>query len=867
MAALSSLGEPPKALGHEFERAFVYVETAAYSGEFGLLAQAEAFDVRSGSGDQIPTATIRVRHEKSMESHPDYTDFVRDWQVLNSGGVPLSAHLLTMGGRRVQIRTARQAPADDWVLFEGFITAHVLGWSGASQQHRVSRMHAVGTIAAADFDLSQKLFGQWRRNLRAELARRGVTPGGEDAAVLARECVRVGVPLVFNPAGRPNAHYYPITFADETSVYVPTDPEDSLAAVAPTNRAPRPFTVARMLRYLQWAAMQPRFLDDEVSGGNQYDRLHVSKPYGVETAEQLSGAWTPFDLKWGNLSALIEPLLSIDEPAGASDDARRRALLQVLPDVAIDGMSVLEAIVYICDRAGILFHSEQNPDQYGRVQTSAWFTLRGDRADNDPLAPPAPVSGGGPTDIQVGEAEDASQANPATSRGVYIYVPADRFESGSGGLSQFSEFNAQEGEIGIDESATRNGVLEVGSPATFEGAWACVPGWRPDDWWDVNTGSPAAISTAQERIGTSPWNAKYKADEAASVAIVRQYGKVGRYWALNEHARFTPSLYKRTAGPWSTDAAWHPYDFSDPTAGNVFELAVRRTRGWSIRRRRFLPTRARSLGDATDENGVRLGVRLLVSYDSGSTYYPRRCNLRVVDDEAAVMIEDADLAAASLAAPEYQTTGAKADTFPGRFIAGTVRIKVLADVEGDDASWGVSIPRPSKQLNKLSSWDLAVRRDQYRRQLRLRPNASRQSAANATMLFGATDEASFLSPSNRDDSIRMQAEAVRIGRELELRRHNGQFTIPWLARGDRRVLPPVGGYCIGDEVLGIKTQVPLLDIAMAGLIHESQPSARIVAVSYSYTPDEQSTSLIVEDAAFHADAVQAQPESDWEARE
>jgi len=211
--------------------------------------------------------------------------------------VPVNAWEKLLGGRRVQIRTAREHPGDDWVAFEGFVQRLEHGWSGpAKDGSRSLALIAQSTIVAADCEPGQFLFGQWRRSWRGE---RTLRSGGDPGGGHYNECVRVtGLPCVFNPGGKPNRCAYPLEFdnaSDATRrVYVFCDPDDHRA---------EPCTLATMFRYVQWAAMQPAPPTDPA---NAYDVEHMSSLAGLSELH-----WTSYQLKHANLNRLIGDLQDV----------------------------------------------------------------------------------------------------------------------------------------------------------------------------------------------------------------------------------------------------------------------------------------------------------------------------------------------------------------------------------------------------------------------------------------------------------------------------------------------------------------------------------------------------------------------------
>lgn len=841
---ISPLGEAPRFLAYQVERVGLAVEEQPGSGNFypqpWPLLRAS---VSIGVNDQIPRAAVALGPGPLLEPPDQAGAFFRDWQLLDRDGQLRNAWELLGGGRRMQVRTVRQQPQDDWCLFEGWIDNIQLGWSGASAargQARTLELQGTSTIAAAAREVSQALFGQWRRS------RRAVETIIYDAVPQSwqHECVHVGLPAVFNPRGRPNCDPRPLTLDDGRKVYVFSDERD------PDDPRATWWTLSRVLRYLQWAGTQsgPPVPSDP---NDPYTQTYVASIGHANVRPWTSvGLWHS-KLQGGEYNtseSSIDVGPNLDDFVAAhlqgvvyAGDASEPflTLQRPLQTLAVHGMSVMEAIALACDRGAALCHVEHTINTSGRVLTYLRFTSRNDRAAEesehvDGQSAPFPEGITVPFDGSPGDPSYrmVPRATYQSGRGVYLWVPSDRVDDTAWSTAQiWARAIHVEGSIGMAVGGLRDRVLVIGDVSEYESTLPLRPGWTVNSDWDVNQGSQPAIDAAVAAVFSDTFRSKYGGGFWSQYL----YGEVGRLWVLNEDGEFSDAAntYVRGTGPFSTAADWRPFKFL--TTGGVRDLVGRTDDGWSARGRRFQPVLA-----WTRNTHLPLGAVVLLSFDGGSNWMTpietgvaasfdrERCAVRITTPDLTQVVNPRD----------------RSQNFATQYIRGQLRVRVAALVEGDDPLQAWALAQSGGPGN---GWTAVLdRRAAYGRRLRLQPGTSQPAATN--LLLSDAKFSGGLEGFSQDGQSMALREAEQARRELTVPRWAGSVVIPWLWR-DR--FGPVTGYRPGDEVLGIKTQdaVTFLDFTQGDA---SRPAPRIVSVTHRFangqTP-EQSTVLAIESAA------------------
>ena len=797
------LGAPPVDFSSRQERAWVMLEREPGLGIFDVASFMGAnWKVDQGPNGSLTTAQISVNlgidpQALSVNIKP------RDWEVHGLSDRRVNVWDQLLRGRRVRIQTKRQSPASDWIIFDGILTKVAPGWSGSTSSSRTATAFASDLFLAAANEPGQTILGQWRRSRAALMAQLGAMPDPDDPAL--QECVHVtALQTIFNPGGRPNCSPTPIdlnVIDDQTEpVYVFTDVGDPEAEY---------WTVARILRYIDFALLQK-----PIDPGTNLDVPRTSDPDHPEKMRR-QGRWSAYGLDHANLDQLISAMVPLQAEFGS--EFVDRNLLRVLPDVAIDHMNAIEAFSYVADRAGVMFSSRFVALAGGDTLGLLEWTVLGDHSG--PGGDSYPTGG-----FNTGSASTGA-GNPNTgdysTRGLFLYVPSDVSDLPTSIYNANSRENATEGSIVMDESSVRRSVRVTGDADEFEGTWELRPGWLPDAWLDVDPNDSAAVSEAIERIRTAAFQQRYVLDKIEQPEVLEAYGAVLRRWVLNEHGGYRAADYKRASGPWSTEAIWDPYDFR--AEGSVDMLDVRGANGWSVRRRSFRPTIARFFDPTAVSDPVELGMLVQISYDGGQTWYyheystwndPRECGIYFKANDLASIIDPTD----------------RRENFVSQFIRGNLRVRITANIQGDDALQGYAGPQ-ARSWVEIDSNEYISRRGQYARQLR--------SQANSNLALGAV-----LTP-DRDDSNEANGLAQRLRDEFQARRVTGNVTIPYLLRDG---LAPWPGYRLGDEIVGILTSESRTFMPLRGNASGTQPSPRVVGITYRYqdSPAERTTELTLE---------------------
>ncbi len=734
--------------------------------------------------------------------------YPKDWQVHDLSHNATNVWEAVLRGRRVRIQTKRPNPQNDWILFDGVVTKCEPGWSGANvNKSRHATVYAQSIFATAANEPGQTLTGQWRRARDADLAVRDTAGDPEQSEKNA--CVEVlALPPIFNPRGLPNCHPEPLKFTRDED----DDVADEHVYVFADAGSPEaiPWTVAKILRYIEWAVMQP---PPPLAG----ELVDVNRRSDTERGPfrlQLDRRWSSYGLKHRNLDVLLDPAVDINPTAG--EGFAERALLRLLADVAVDHFNAIEAFAMIADRAGLMFYAESLATGSGTTQPFLRWTILGNHAGARDIHVDDGVSSTSPSiDSQYGN-NSATAGIPADGRGLFLYVPTDGTLVSSSIWSTVAKENATEGQVLMDESGVRRGIRVQGEADEYEGSWDLLPGWRPDAWLDVDGSSQVAVDEALARIGTTAFNERYNLDEQSGVNL-EQYGDVLRRWVLNEHGLYDPGAYKRNAGPWSSETVWEPFKFH--TSGFVTNLDNRGDNGWTLRRRTFRPT----IASFFEANPVKLGMLVQLSFDSGVTWQFHRVAVFNNPNECGIYFEENDLT--QIADPTNPSVN-----FVTAFIRNRLRVRVHANIEGDDTLVAVA-GRAARSYVEIDSVEYINRRGQFARQLR-------QSANSQLTGFGVTTP-------DRDDSAEAADLARRLRAEFQARKIAGRVMIPYLLRDGEAIWP---GYRLGDEIVGILTQNSRTYMPLTGVATSEQPSTRVAGIVYRYRhdPAERVTELILE---------------------
>ncbi|MCP4247277.1 MAG: Rieske (2Fe-2S) protein, partial [bacterium] len=101
------------------------------------------------------------------------------------------------------------------------------------------------------------------------------------------------------------------------------------------------------------------------------------------------------------------------------------------------------------------------------------------------------------------------------------------------------------------------------------------------------------------------------------------------------------------------------------------------------------------------------------------------------------------------------------------YIRNKLRIRVLGNIEGDDAVKGFARPDQTRSPNPLSWWEYLDKSAELHRQLRGSANSSLHGVAGVTT-------------ADVDDHAETLHHAERMRAELEIRKYSGQAGLPWL---------------------------------------------------------------------------------------
>jgi hypothetical protein len=380
-----------------------------------------------------------------------------------------------------------------------------------------------------------------------------------------------------------------------------------------------------------------------------------------------------------------------------------------------------------------------------------------------------------------------------------------------------------EGEFLLDDSARRAAIRVNGAPVTYEITLPLVPGWKPDSWWDVDPDDPAAVAAALARVGSSAWESRYLS------ARPSDYDIVGHYWVLNEDRYFTAADYKRNAGPYTEWDKWLPFDFKL----YIPDLAVRGDRGWSTRRRRFLPPLARYPA------GRVLTAAALIEFSVNGDDGPW------VGDVGLVLIH-AERCGISLGESDLTRLATENGDFVRAYIKGLLRVWITARIEGDDACFAVAREEDGWPLPWVTHVDRGegIRHDQ-------RDPATDWPESdyhwNDLWVYG------FTQPPHRDDRPEAANLARRVLDEAGVRRCPGSLQLPYLLRPSDYA--PWDNYKVGDELYHIATDDYRtgIDLTSGGADAVRAPRVAGITFRWSKDPAESTTVLTLEDKTFDQD--------------
>lgn len=878
---LRELGRAPAELGERFDSLYLWVESSPLSNDF-QLSPLPIIDARvqTGANDRIPTAEIRVGLRPSPRDlylSPDATTVQRDWQVQLSPTLVMEAREYFGGARRIQLRTARQQRSDDWCVFEGFIDRLGRGWSGSSRsQPRWLRLYCTSTIAAADRCSGQHIIGQWRRSRAAEIA---INSGSTSSSETNNLCPVTAVPCMFNPGGRGNrdARFVPLDAPAQGS-------EQQLGVFADVGRStrgePEQWTVAQILRYIQWVAIQPAIAPTSQQTDEPYDIVRTARldifGDGVSWTEfplvhwPIPAGWPNGTSRNGEVGPNLNHLLEqwIERTDDGDDSVLSQAMLRKPANLSIEGMSVLEAFAFVCDEAGLLCYTDHQVTSNGRVLTFLRFAVRGDRCRNADQASAGDTgrmdeSRREPNPAQPGPTlGSASSSSRCSARGVYLFVSSDRSGFSFSGTARtdaelaISRDSAMEGEIVEDRSGMANEVSVIGDPIEYEATFVELrPGWTPSPYWDVPSTLPE-INDAISGIGSTEFDARFGEGATSNLSFATD----GRVWTLNENGQYTAALYARGAlvgHRYGSASSWTPFAFRSGI--NIYHLANRGDNRWSARRRRFLPMIVNAGNGVDDSNhNYRIeGPICVMSFNGGATYYPAKdCGAEVEFDIAQARLT---VKGNLKAIRDPGNTVGELYPYPVAYIRGLLRVGVLANIEGDDALFASSIGAGAATGTPFVR--VVDRRGHLGRRLRHRDQQGTLPAANSWLAYSAPGAGAGwntgLSGNNEDKQREARRLAIRMQTDLSVPRFSGRCSIPWLWRDERG--PISVGYRIGDEVLGLVTSDASTFISFAPDRDVDLPATRIVGITYSWSEAEQSTALTLEDDAVNVEDVVGAP--------
>lgn len=487
----------------------------------------------------------------------------------------------------ITLRTAREDPETDALLFSGFVETirrDATPPSGGAGRPSNSAEKAAELQLIHVGDVLRRGRGQWlsgqARPSKAELE----APPAE-----WRPRLYTALDAVFNPDGVGNCMGDPVRIAGQ--------PEGSARVNLFAERrlhGTQSWSWVRVLVYLAYLARR--------------------NPDG-----SLAQQWTEYDFRLWNLDELAYGREELDpdsfgpEPDG---NAWTRVLLGKPRNHVIEGLSWLEAWSWTCAQAGL-----------GYVWEARWCA--------DVQAHRWGIRLFVPGTWQMG-------FDPNQPHFVSVQLASPHYRVAGRTLEEIRAANNVTG-IHLDESfgPVVNEVTLRGAPVKYEATVELVPGWALDSWWDVDPADPDAVDTAVARIGSDEWRARYDSDGADFLA--GGYWPVGRLWGLN-----TTGAWSDYGRPWSghpfhgtseAPGAYALFDLADVQAGEVQDGPGVFVRGLSCPRRRPFEPCVSRLSELSPRPPV-----VEASFDGGASWQLLPAQPRILRHDARVYFEVTSLA-------------------------------------------------------------------------------------------------------------------------------------------------------------------------------------------------------------------------------
>ncbi len=485
----------PRTLKRIPEAVPVYIETARGSGEFELVEYVDWSNIYQGIDGTDTTATLAVR--------------ALDASKLGAGGsigTQHFKHILEKLHPDLRVRIAMGRGADPPVhLFQGFPTSRTPSWS---ERHQAVSCTCIGE--------AQELL---RRSEACQILGRKMrfNPLADWDATEPDLVTVEALPPIFNAGGKPNRAREELNIdtgegassAHGVFAFAEDGAEEALY-----------WNFADALRYVATHYIQ--------STG-----LPVSALEFLRDTEEFVGL----------------------NPAVDAQDPFTRMMTARVPAVSIQSMNAEEALVALCDAAGLHF---ELPIRAGTSLTAAaeyylriYATLENETHED--------------------ETHERRMVAPKV-----LDIPRDAPFTDYTGLTPTDIANrnaAQQADVTLDARAI-NAPIILGGFKEFQVNLLLRPGWKPDPNIDnlaTTAAKDAAILFWEEAFGlddgvdefdpeTEQWKTKYhpKHPEFHTVADVLRRWVFPDDWSyLN--ADFTTSPYSRDVGPWTSPGFYSPY--------------------------------------------------------------------------------------------------------------------------------------------------------------------------------------------------------------------------------------------------------------------------------------------------------------------